>query len=297
MDNVTFFSIPKPFIGHNAIIQNNAIQSWLKLVPANQIILIGDEIGIEENANKFGVIRISGIKKTIFGTPILSDAFSKAQNLSKTQLICYLNTDIILFSDFLTAVNAIHKKEFLMVGQRWNLDLDEPIIFDQNWDENLRKHVSIYGKLFSEFGIDYFLFPSGMITKIPDFAVGRPGWDNWLIYLIRKRGICVIDATKEVMVVHQNHDYAHVPKPIIRNTYFGPEAEDNFNLCKSDRFLFTVKDSTHKFHKGRVIINLDSQNIFNRVGHQNVLLENHFYLFLIKGVNYLYKLFMLILTK
>ena len=46
---------------------------------------------------------------------------------------------------------------------------------------------------------------------MPEFAIGRAGWDNWMIYKALKNGWHVIDATPSLMVIHQNHDYSHLP--------------------------------------------------------------------------------------
>jgi len=58
---LTIFSIPKAFAGHNGIIQNNAIQSWVRLSPACQVILFGDDPGVAEAARRFGVVHVPDI--------------------------------------------------------------------------------------------------------------------------------------------------------------------------------------------------------------------------------------------
>ena len=59
---ITFFSIPKAFKGHDEIIQSNAIISWLK-IPEVEIILYGDEIGMEKFSETHHVKNIKEIKK------------------------------------------------------------------------------------------------------------------------------------------------------------------------------------------------------------------------------------------
>lgn len=294
---MSIFSIPKPFTGHSEIIQRNAIQSWLKLIPANQIYLMGDEAGISEIAHEYGINQIADIRKTKFGTPLLSDAFTRIQEIAQTDLVCYLNTDIVLLSDFIAAVKFIHKKKFLMVGRRWNLDVVKPFEFTPDWEKDLRKQVMSEGNLFSESGIDYFLFPRGMIREFPDFAVGRPGWDNWLIYNTRSKRICVIDVTAEVMVVHQNHDYSHVPQAKKKGSYEGPEADENRKFIESNDCLFSINDATHFLRNGKVVIDFNITKISTRIEHQDVLLKNKAYGLLVKGLNYIYKRLIYLLTR
>lgn len=51
---LTPFTIAKPFCGHFAVIQRNAIRSWTLLHPACEISLFDDEDGSTEIAAEFG---------------------------------------------------------------------------------------------------------------------------------------------------------------------------------------------------------------------------------------------------
>src|SRR4030067_670629 len=171
---LTFFTIPKPFHGYLNIIQTNSIQSWLRLYPECEIILFGNNDGIDETASRFGLKHVPVIERNSYGTPLLNSIFDKAQDLATHRLVCYVNTDIILMNDFIEAVQRIRKKHFLMVGQRWNIDLKDEIDFKSiDWDIKLRKHVYKVGEPLGEGGIDYFVFPKGLLTNIPPFAIGR----------------------------------------------------------------------------------------------------------------------------
>ena len=55
---LTIFTIPKCFRGHISVIQRNAIRSWRMLRPECEIILFGDEEGMKEVAEEFGVRHI-----------------------------------------------------------------------------------------------------------------------------------------------------------------------------------------------------------------------------------------------
>ena len=49
-----------------------------------------------------------------------------------------------------------------------------------------------------------------MFGEIPQFALGRWYWDQWLVYRARRLGGALIDASACVMAIHQNHDYRHI---------------------------------------------------------------------------------------
>jgi hypothetical protein len=239
------FTSPKPFHGHSAIIQRNAIRSWTLLHPPCQIILCGDDEGTAETAAEMGAQHIPTIACTDYGTPLVSDLFEQAQRGTTHNLVCYINADIILMGDFLQAAARVAHAHpmFLMGGQRWDVDITTPLDFSPGWEEPLRRLARQQGKLHNPSGIDYFVFPRGMISAMPPFAIGRPGWDCWLLYHVRSRNIPLIDATRSVMAIHQNHGYGHVPQGTGRD-YQGPEARQNLALLPHELCFFTLNNAT-----------------------------------------------------
>lgn len=243
---LTIFSVPKPFRGHIGTIQRNAIHSWSLLHPSCEIILCGDEPGTGEVAAEFKAKYIPNIARNEYDTPLLNSVFDQVERMACHRLMCYINADIILLSDFIEAAQRIRFRRFLMVGQRWDIDLAGLWDFAQpDWEERLRRYVVDHGGLHPPAGSDYFVFPQGRaIIELPPFAVGRPGWDNWFIYRARKLGIPVVDVTRVATVIHQNHDYSHV---LNRKGEFweGPEAEKNRELVGDQDYIFTLSDATH----------------------------------------------------
>lgn len=242
---LTIFSIPKAFKGQTGIIQKNAIKSWLVLNPKCEVILFGDDEGVAEIAAELGVKHIPKIEKTEQGTPILSSAISLATKEAKNQILLYTNSDIILLNDTISAIKKIKEKSFLMSGQRWDMDIKEEINFNEsNWEEKFRERLKKDSKLHGLSGIDYFVFPRNLpeIFQMPDFAVGRAGWDNWLIYRIRSLKIPMIDATTETTVIHQNHDYSHSPYGG-KKKVGGPEVKRTLNLAGGFFNMFTLRDA------------------------------------------------------
>jgi len=251
---LTIFSVPKPFLGHTGIIQQNAIHTWSCLRPACEIILCGDDPGTEQTAARFKAKFISNVMRNEHGTPLLNSVFDQVGKVASHDLMCFVNADIILLDDFIKAVERIRFQSFLMVGQRWDIDLREPVNFDRlDWEKQLRNYVASHGALHPPTGSDYFVFPrSSGIGKLPAFAVGRPGWDNWFIYNARRLRVPVIDATRVVTVIHQNHDYSHVPNQK-GETWEGPEADTNRKRAGGLGHVFTLLDATHQMTSSAVL--------------------------------------------
>lgn len=248
---LTIFTIPKAFEGHIEVIQRNAIESWLELRPGCEVILCGDDPGVAQVASEYHVTHFPDVICNERGTPLLNSAFEFAQRSAHFPLVCYVNADIILLSDLLASIKRVTLPRFLIAGQRWDLDVTAPLSFaDRNWEQNLRKLALSQGSLHPPAGSDYFVFPKQAMGELPDFAVGRPGWDNWFIFLARSLDIPVIDTTKVNMVIHQNHGYDHVARIETGVKWEGPEAEDNLELLGGHHRYFTLVDATHVLTPG-----------------------------------------------
>src|SRR5215831_18095870 len=128
---LTIFATPKAFRGHFAVIQRNAIRSWTLLRPACDIILIGNEYGTAEIAAEFSLRHVLDIRCNDYGTPLISALFQTAEQLSHHKILCYINSDIILMSDFIRCIQRVaeRKRRFLLVAHRSNLDVNAPIDF------------------------------------------------------------------------------------------------------------------------------------------------------------------------
>jgi hypothetical protein len=117
---------------------------------------------------------------------------------------------------------------------------------DPQWREKLVTFTRDRGRLSRDDAIDYFVFPrDSKLTVLPPFAVGRPACDNYFVFRCRQLSYPLIDATSVVTAVHQNHDYAHVPKGT-GYLWHGPEADANIALLGEESRRFTVGHATHK---------------------------------------------------
>lgn len=211
----TIFSIPKPFAGRAHIAQQNAIRSWQRLSPYVQVVLLGSDRQTADMADRLEVEYLDGIRTNEFGTPLVSSAFSLIAASATTPVFAYCNCDLILFDDFVEAVARLVEQEdlgrFLAIGRRTNLKLDRLVDFNRH-DEvsDLRRLALLQGQRDSVVCKDYFVFPGNLFGQIPDFAVGRGNWDNWMVFQAKRRGVPVVSLTDCVLAIHQQHDYAHV---------------------------------------------------------------------------------------
>jgi len=263
---LTIFATPKKFDGHIGVIQRNAIASWTRIKPTPEVILFGTEPGTAEAAAEFRLRQIPGVKCNEWGTPLVSDLFAQAEQAGAGTTLCYVNADIILFDDFADAISRVSawSDRFLMVGRRTDVDVKDAIVFSEDWAEKVANRARRDGKLQIARSIDYFAFSRGLYPDMPPLAIGRFWWDNWLLWKGRSLEAKVVDASRAVLAVHQNHDYSH--------TTYGPSKEEmmasaecirNARLtCEQNpgdyddgffwRYAYTIDDANYRLTPGGV---------------------------------------------
>jgi len=246
---LTIFTIPKSFTDPRInIIQRNAIKSWTLLRPACEIFLVGNDEGVKETAEELKIKHIPEVKCNEFGTPLLNSAFDLAKKYSKNNILCYINSDIILVSDFIDAIKYLPGENFLTVGQRHDLDVDFLIDYkNPSWDKKIIGKTNKDALLHSPAGIDYFIYNKNTFIDLPELAVGRIGWDNWVIKNARWEKIKVIDASGMITAIHQNHGYPESNQGRARKT--NPEAKKNLSYTKCNPYFFTIEDANYKLAK------------------------------------------------
>lgn len=251
---LTLFTAPKPFKDpHISLIQTNALRSWQALGDQVEIVVLGDDEGV---AGKMTELRIRHIPQVVCnekGTPLISSMIDLARQNSDSPYLCIVNTDIILFPDLLIAMEntATHLERFLIIGQRWDMEVTKELPAGHDKFAQFRDEVFKVGKLHPPMGSDYFLFPRECYQHIPDLAIGRAGWDNWFIFKSRFERWPVIDATQDVTIVHQGHDYRHLPGG--QPHYRLPETRENVVRGGGEQTIFTIADAQYDLVNGKMV--------------------------------------------
>jgi hypothetical protein len=207
-----------------------------------------------EAAQECGAPVLPEVRRNESGTPLVSSIFELARKASQSPFLAYVNGDILLLPDILKAVRdlsvEVGEAPFLLIGQRWDLDVTERLDFSPGWETRLKERVHVSGKLHAPAGSDYFVFPRSAFTDMPDFAIGRAGWDNWMIFHARQRGWPVIDGTPSLMVIHQSHDYSHLPGG--RPHYDLAESQNNMQIGGGLKHMYMVLDADRQLINGKV---------------------------------------------
>ena len=285
---LTIFAIPKDFKGQFQAIQLNAIQSWTLLEPRPEIILFGDDEGTAEVAARFGLRHVSSVERNEYGTPRVDRLFLAAQKVAGNDLLCYINSDIILTQDFISSVADVDRllvgKPFLAVGRKTSLPIKELLDFsDPGWPEKLAGWARREGRHVT-YDSDFFLFRRGHWTRLPPFAIGRCYWSSWFMWDTRHRGLPMVDMTEQVLSVEPRHDYSHALSTGGHARLSGVEFKNNWRLFKGCHYYTTVNST--KLLRGSELVDPP----FKNRGLDLAVRFEYWLYFLLKGRLYPYSL-------
>jgi len=91
----------------------------------------------------------------------------------------------------------------MVVGQRADIKVQNRILYRP---ESVQREVSsMKGPLHPGCGMDYFAVAGNRYpwNVVPDLAIGRPKYDNYLVMLASTNNVSVVDATKTLTALHQ----------------------------------------------------------------------------------------------
>lgn len=230
--DLTLFTTCKPFEGLVGIHQENALRSWAKL--GVRILVLGDEPGVREIVGEIGAEQIVDVARNDDGLPMVSSLFSLARGYSQTPYLAYLNADIVLLPDFCYLMAAVNGMEcdgpLLAVSRRQNIPLNDRVDFEaSHYHEMLEELVHKRGSWDHSYAIDLFLFHRDLYNDIPNFSIGRPMWDNWMLSEARRVGADIVDGSGRFSLLHPIHGYGGAWAEVTH----GVSAQKNRNLGPS----------------------------------------------------------------
>ena len=262
---ISFITTFKPFKGLARVHQINALRSWTKFVKDAEIIVVGKCDGFEEVIKEFhpNLKYIKEVKTSYSGAPFLDDMLNKALCQAINELICVINGDIIILSDFIKTVCRLYNylNDFLLTCRRIDLEVNQVLDFDNDRTELYLKNTArkIYNYLQDKRVLPYdlFVFTRDFLknTQIPPFVYGRGIFVRWYIYNAHCKHIPIIDATPVLTAIHQLHLYEHIKDSLVQEIIqktsdswlgiaSGKEFEWNVNVAGCAAY-FSEGDFTH----------------------------------------------------
>jgi hypothetical protein len=208
----TIVTVPFPFKDSDGVRQRSAIQSWMRLEPKPEIILMGSDEGVPEYAQGHGLRHIPNLARNRLGDLDCGDILAKAQKAATHRDILYMDCDVVLLPIFTKAFRYVAKKysPYKLVSGRWDIPTPESdLTFEPGWVGRISEQIYRH----HEKGTDFHAFPKGLYDKVPDFSIGLGAWDGWMIWYAAQRGATVVRMDAFKAALHLKHGRRWVTRP------------------------------------------------------------------------------------
>ena len=214
MPLITLFTTFK-YNAEKTIAFKNTIRNWALLAPVVRPVLYhpGGNTFLSQFAREHGWFLYVCPRVGKTGVPILRSMFYHAQRafINKTLFYGYANSDILFDHNLLITLEALKRelererdrlKQIFVIGRRTNYKFKP---HQELFNLTSVSQLARSGDLFHDYAQDYFITTHSGFQwdTIPDFVVGRVGYDNWLVATAFKRNMSVVDATATVTALHQ----------------------------------------------------------------------------------------------
>ncbi|KAK3085732.1 hypothetical protein FSP39_007925 [Pinctada imbricata] len=200
----TWASDPEKYECHN-----NTVLNWMSFYPIIQPVIFTTEKNLTKEVTNKGWLALP-VRKAgrLNKLPVLRTMFSDVKKIVKSKFYSYSNSDILFTGNLIHTLftimtyNFTSKDVILIIGQRTNI-FNVTKQEASAW-ETIRTVAQSRGKIYLSWAIDYFISSDNYPwDRIPDVVVGRPAFDNWIVWYTKKKNYTTIDATATLLAVHQ----------------------------------------------------------------------------------------------
>ncbi len=168
-------------------------------------------------------------------SPIIKDLLVESLKMVRTPLVGLINSDVLIpmdFKDLLQKMVAKTGQQAFIAFTRYDLVLN----FEMKTVHDLRKLFAREATIYDEeTSSDLFISSKenfdAIAREIPEFILGRYGWDNWL-HLYAKVNFQCFNGTKTLKTIHCRHDHSHIANQERKPGRSAPSSAYNLELLK-----------------------------------------------------------------
>jgi len=207
------------------------------------------------------------IRRNKYNVPILRSMYQSAQKIcDSAATYTYVNADLLpepSIPESLNIVSELLKEPYMIVGRRTNVDW---LRGKRLIGEEFKFSEYDTGKQFWTNAQDYFVVSRNAIdwNTIPDFVIGRVGYDNWLVdHVFHDPKVALVDGSRTMRMLHQTDKGGNQAGRFIKrphsDTFFNyPLAHNKFDHGTTDHAQwYTQRDKdgtmTLRDRRGKVL--------------------------------------------
>lgn len=174
--------------------------------------------------------------------PLINDLLLKGIELSKTPMICLINSDVIIPIDFKEKFDRIFEKygtDIFITATRRDIDLGDLIDSDNALDKISNISANAYNVVNSaEIFVTSKKIFKQMAKGMSPMIMGRYGWDNYIHFWMIANKIPCYNCTDMIPIYHCQHDHQHIENL---------EGKPGRNALSSIYNLTHLKDMQNKY--------------------------------------------------
>jgi len=244
--NISFITAFRKFKGNHKMIQQSAMYSWK--VNGIKVYAPFNEVDTKQECDNWdNITLIDGVKRgreVGFPTqsPIVPDLIAKALPAIDTVMVAYINSDIIITENFAEKMQQMFEKygyDMYAVGSRSDIDLKECVSTPEAYKRVLGQEREPYDDSTSS---DIFIASKytwrKIISEMPDYILGRWGWDNYLHMTAEIYGLKKFNCSDSLPLLHCKHTFQHIFLQEKKNEREAPSCLYNLALWEKTRAVY-----------------------------------------------------------
>ncbi|XP_069117984.1 uncharacterized protein [Argopecten irradians] len=206
---LTLFTSVDPHPKHKEV-TIRTLQNWATLIPYLNLVMFTNDSEIAKQCREHGWAVLPVTHVGVDGLPVLKTMFQQVMNNFSTPYYGFANGDILFTDTLLMSLSSSlkhfnHDENVMLTGRRINVPhLSTKEIASYKYMENAARER---GKLFVISSEDYFITTKHFAWHtVPNFVIGRPAYDNWIVAHARCNHLKVVDTTNTILAIHQTTD-------------------------------------------------------------------------------------------
>lgn len=182
-------------------IQRDALESWLKLDPRPEILILGNDPGTARVCKEYGVTHIDSVPVTRCGTPYLNAMIEMAEAYAANDIMLLLAGDVMIAQDTIDVARKMKKltDKFCVCARKKHVE----------WNKGKKKFS--FKKWATWQAGDYYMHTKGLFDGMPAFLIGRHLCEKYM-YRMACQANALVDATDRITVLHQSHPHFFRPE-------------------------------------------------------------------------------------
>lgn len=242
---ISFITAFKDFDVFYGAVQRSALYTWKE--NGVKVYAPDNEPTVKENVARFSNVQLVPEVLTARhfryqnSSPILKDLLLKSLDMIDQPMVAFINSDILIPSDFAQLIRRVVTKygtDIFIVVSRFDIDLFFEVDTMEKWRQVYDQTCTVHNDACSS---DLFIASKEnfrkMARSIPEFVLGRYGWDNWIHFYVHAT-FTSYNGTHLFKTLHCRHGHQHIEIQEGKPGRYAPSSVHNLTLLRNMQNIY-----------------------------------------------------------